>query len=310
MRIAFFCMESLFSVQPLEALLAAGHDVRLVVRPIGGVETRNKQVLKRHPSFDVQVRRLLGLGAPVALSASAAHDPFAVATRAEIPAWLVGDASQPAMLRLLESAEVDLIVVAFFNQLLKPAVLASARLGAINLHPSLLPLYRGPAPLFWMFKDGVDEGGLSIHRVERGEDSGAVLEQTRVPIPFGTAGEDHVDTLADLAGAAVTRVVDALEAGTAHDVVQDASEATRAPRPKPPDLLVDRAMSARRAFQFVRGVGRWNDVRVSVGDRHVRVVDAVEIEEGRRLPGESAHVGDLLHVGFYDGVVTFRARAH
>ena len=69
-------------------------------------------------------------------------------------------------------------------------------------------------------------------------------------------------------------------------------------------------MGARRAFSFVRGVGRWNDVRVVAGDRHLRVVDAVDVEEGRQLPGESALVGDLLHVGFDDGVVAFRARAH
>lgn len=306
MRIAFFCMESSFSVRPLEALLAAGHDVCLVVRPMGSVESKKMQVLKRHRGFDVAVRRLLRMPAV----GDATRDPFAVAARAEIPAWIVGDASQPRVVRLLEKHRVDLIVVAFFNQLLKRPVFEAARLGAINIHPSLLPRYRGPAPLFWMFRDGEEDGGLSVHRIDAGEDSGALLAQQRVPIAFGTPGEEYLDELAEQAGPLVARVVADMESGRSTARAQHVLDASRAPRPTDADLLVDTRMGARRAFSFVRGVGRWNDVRVAVGDRRVRVVDAVELEEGRRMPGESALVGDLLHVGFEDGIVAFRARAH
>lgn len=303
MRIAFFCMESSFSVRPLEALLAAGHEVCLVVRPLGSAASEKAPVLKRHRAFDNAVRRLLRLPATGDLT----RDPLAVAARANIPAWIVGDASQSRMIRRLVQARVDLIVVAFFNQLLKPAVYQAARLGAINLHPSLLPRYRGRAPLFWMFRNGETEGGLSVHRIDAGEDTGPLLAQQRVRIAFGTPGEAYVDALAEQAGPIVTRVVAELEAGRCNSWTQSAIATTRAPRPKGADLLVDPCMGARRAFSFVRGVGRWNDVCVAVGDRHVRVVDAVALEEDKRMPGECVSVGDLLQVGFDDGVVTFRA---
>jgi glyceraldehyde 3-phosphate dehydrogenase len=110
MRIAFFCMESSFSVRPLEALLAAGHEVCLVVRPLGSAASEKAPVLKRHRAFDNAVRRLLRLPATGDLT----RDPLAVAARANIPAWIVGDASQSRMIRRLVQARVDLIVVAFF----------------------------------------------------------------------------------------------------------------------------------------------------------------------------------------------------
>lgn len=310
MRIGFLCMESVFSVRPLEALLAAGHDVRFVMRPIGGIDTRNKAVLRRHRGFDVAVRRALALGfggarAPVD---ELKRNPLLVAARADIPAYLVGDASCAPATALLAREKVDVVVVAFFNQLLRPAFLQVPPLGAINLHPSLLPRYRGPAPLFWTFRDGAQEAGLTLHRIAPGEDDGDVLLQEAVPLPLGTAGEELVDDLADRAARMTVAAVDALASGMAQAQRQDPAHATRAPRPSEQDLLVDASLGARRAFHFVRGVGRWNPVYVDTAGARVRVVDAVELDEGRKLPGESAVVGELLHLGCEDGVVVLRTR--
>ncbi len=305
MRVAFFCMESVFSVAPLEGLLRAGHDVVLVVRPMGDVNTRKLPSLKRHRGFDVAVRRLLG----VQRADAQQTDPLAIAARESIPAYLVGDASQPRVVQLLKDAAVDVIVVAFFNQLLSPALLSAARLGGVNLHPSLLPLHRGPAPLFWTFKNGDAQTGLTVHRLSAGEDAGDIVCQRSIDVAFGTPGEQLVDALAQHAGSDIVRAL-ALLGGAQAAAPQDPARATRAPRPIAADLLVTSSMSARRAFHFVRGVGRWNDVRVTVGARAVRVVDALDCDEGRVMPGDCALVGDLLHLGCVDGVVTFRSQLH
>jgi methionyl-tRNA formyltransferase len=297
-------MESVFSVRPLEALLAAGHDVRFVMRPMGGVETRTKNVLKRHRGFDVAFKRALGITAPD----EAKRNPFVVAAQRDVPAYLVGDASCPAAIDLLKREKIDLVVIAFFNQLLKRAFLEVPPLGAVNLHPSLLPRYRGPAPLFWTFKDGAPESGLTLHKVARGEDDGDVLLQESVPVPFGTAGEDLVDDLAERA--ARMTVAFAASPAAIPGSAQDATKATRAPRPTSADLLVDRTAGARGVFAFVRGVGRWNPIYADVGGAHVRVIDAIDLDEHRRLPGETALVGDLLHLGCDDGVVILRTRAN
>lgn len=297
-------MESVFSVRPLEALLAAGHDVRFVMRPMGGIDTRTKGVIKRHRGFDVAVKRAFGF----AREDDDKRNPLLVAARAEIPAYLVGNASCAPSVSVLKREKVDLVVIAFFNQLLKPDFLAVPPLGAINLHPSLLPQYRGPAPLFWTYRDGCSHAGLTLHQVAPGEDDGDVLAQEPVPVSLGLAGEDLVDDLATRAAAMTVSVVNALEHGTAKPTPQNPEKVTRAPRPTEHDLRVDASMGARRAFQFVRGVGRWNPVYVDVGGQRVRVIDAIELQEGQRMPGDSAVVGELLHLACEDGVVVLRTR--
>lgn len=304
MRIGYLCMESVFSVRPLEAMLQAGHDVRFVMRPVGPLATRNKPILRRHRGFDVAVRRMLGRKD----AAPTQRDPFAVAADADIPAWLVGDASTPDAVRLVRRERVDLLVIAFFNQLLKPSMLEAAPLGTINLHPSLLPAYRGPAPLFWTFRDGATESGLTIHRVAAGEDDGAMLSQDALPLPLGTPGEDLVDELADLSEKSLIGVLDALSRGGARSTPQDETRATRAPRPQDHDLIVDASLGARRVFHFVRGVGRWNPLMVDVAGKRVRVIDAVELDDAPSNPGEVALIGDTVCLGCADGTVMLRAQ--
>ncbi len=302
LRVAYLCMESVFSVRPLEALLAAGHDVRFVMRPIGPLASRNEAVLKRHRGFDLAMRRLLGLKDDTIHT-----NPLAVAADRDIPAWLCGNANTPQVQQLLRREKVDLIVVAFFNQLLKPAVLAIPELGAVNFHPSLLPAYRGPSPLFWTYKDGCETTGLTIHRIAAGEDDGAVLRRLPAPLPLGKAGEDLVDELADLAAAHIVAAVEDVAKGMPGDA-QDPIAATRAPRPAEQDLIIDGAVPARRLFHFARGVGRWNPLWCSaVGDR-LRVLDADSWDDSAALPGEHALVGDILHLGTVDGIVRLKVR--
>ncbi len=302
LRIGYLCMESVFSVRPLEAILAAGHDVRFVLRPIGPLSSRADPIFKRHRGFDLAMRKLLGVG-------DDAHrtNPLAVAADRDIPAWLCGNASTPQVQNLIKKEKVDLLVVAFFNQLLKPEVFSIPRLGAINFHPSLLPAYRGPAPLFWTFKDGLEHTGLTIHQIAAGEDDGAVIARLPVDVPVGTAGEELVDTLADVAAASVAAAIADVANGRKGDP-QDPEAASRAPRPKEADLLVDPGLSARRVFHFVRGVGRWNPLWCSATGMRLRVLDADSWDDTTRVPGEHALVGDTLHLGCADGVVRLNVR--
>jgi methionyl-tRNA formyltransferase len=301
-------MESVFSVRPLEALLAAGHDVRFVMRPMGGLPTRTRTVLRRHRGFDFNWRRALGI-ARMSPDDEKKRNPLALAADADIPAYIVGNASAPAALQLFEREKLDLIVIAFFNQLLTTDALAIPRLGAVNIHPSLLPTYRGPSPLFWTFRDGCEETGLTVHRVSRGEDEGDILLQERVPLPLGTRGEDLVDDLAERGARLVALGVAGVEAGTLEGHRQDASKATRAPRPTPDDLLLDASLEAKRVFHFVRGVGRWNPLIVDVGAQRLRVIDAFDFHQDRALPGELLLQGDTLLLGCADGSVALQVRA-
>lgn len=303
LRIGYLCMESVFSVRPLQALIVAGHDVRFVLRPIGALSTRRDQVLKRHRGFDLRMRRLLGLK-----NNEVRTNPLAVAADRDIPAWLCGDASAPQVQNLVRRENVDVLVISFFNQLLKPALFSIPALGAINLHPSLLPLWRGPAPLFWTYKEGNESSGLSIHKIAAGEDNGAVLRLLPCALPLGMAGEDLVDELADLAAAHVVGAVEDVARGMV-GVAQDEARATSAPRPTEQELLIDGSLPARRLFHFARGCGRWNPLWCDVlGDR-LRVIDADSYDDSMSMPGEHALIGDLLHLGTVEGVVRLKVQS-
>lgn len=302
LRIAYFCMESVFSVRPLEALLAAGHDIRFVLRPIGPLSSRNDPVLRRHRGFDLAMRRLLGLSEREPLT-----NPLAVAADKDIPAWLCGDVNTPMVRKLLEKERIDLIVISFFNQLLKPSTYEAVPLGAVNLHPSLLPHHRGPAPLFWTFKDADDVAGLTFHRIAAGEDDGAILRRIEVPLDDDTAGEDLVDDLAAIAADNVVGVVADVVAGL-RGTEQDASRATRAPRPTAADVVIDASLPARSIHRFARGVGRWNTLVAHAFEQELRIIDSLDVDHSRQMPGEHVLIGDDLLLAASDGVVRLRVR--
>lgn len=301
MRVGYLCMQSEFSVRPLEALLAAGHDVRFVLRPLPR-ERRREPLLERYDGAALareetrdDVRRL---------------EPFAVAEREGIPRFVVGDASSEPALELYRKERVDVLVIAFFNQLLRPAAFEALPCGAVNAHPSLLPQYRGPAPLFWTFYDGQPQSGVTVHRVARGEDDGHVFRRTAVDVAFGMRGEALIPALAEAAATGVIEALQQLSRGTCDTEEQDHASATRAPRPDREQLRIDASWDARRLFAFVRGVGRWNRLLFSAGDVTLRCIDALRMDERGKVPGDWALLDDTLTLACREGSVTMRVQEH
>lgn len=296
MRIGYLCMQGEFSVRPLLALLHDGHDVRFVMRPLPR-SLRRLPVL--HRVLDDPAERQ----APDDVRS---REPFLVAGEAGVPRYLVGDASAREAMALYEAEQLDVIVVAFFNQLLRPAVLSATRLGGVNAHPSLLPELRGPAPLFWTYADGRPRSGVTVHQIAPGEDDGAIFEQHEHHVPFGSRAEELLVTLADAAADGVVHALRRMQAGQGPRSVQDEARATRAPRPGPEDTLLTPSWGARRIFHLVRGVGRMYPLTIMLHDTGVRCIDALSFEEGRRLPAEWTLLGDTLVLGCADGAVTLR----
>lgn len=294
MRLAYFCMRSEFSMRPLAALLEAGYDIQLVVRPFAR-DYRNEHVLEafERPADDD-------------FSSLDESDPFRLALPREIPCYRVGDASSSSMAKLLRDREIDLVIVAFFNQLLKPRILERLPMGAINIHPSLLPKYRGPAPLFWTFRNGEQETGVTVHRIAAGEDTGDILQQERARLPFGTKGEALIPLLGAQAACALLDVLAAQKNGSLVPRAQDDGQATRATRPDKENCRLDTSMPASRLYSFVRGVGRWHPLYVELGGESHRVLDALEWSCEESLPVDWVLLGDVLHLRCVDGRVAFR----
>ncbi|MBI4770001.1 MAG: hypothetical protein HY784_06195, partial [Chloroflexi bacterium] len=213
---------------------------------------------------------------PFLLSSFPPSSPTDLAHAHGLPVLEVGSLRAPASLAALDSLAPDLICVACFPRLLPPAWLARPRLGCLNLHPSLLPAYRGPAPLFWQFRAGERRTGVTLHRMDAGADTGPILAQAPVRFPDGVRGP-QADRLAGEAGAQLLlAALSRLEAGGALPPGQaQGAGGSRQPWPGAADRVISTAWPARRAFNFIRGAGEWGPFELVDGERRLPAREAL-----------------------------------
>lgn len=244
-----------FAVPTLRALVAGGHEVPLVVsRPFKG-----RKKAPRPPMHTA-------------------------AEELGIELWTPESVNLPESVERLAGIEADLLVVCDYGEILKPAALAATRLGGVNLHGSLLPKYRGAAPVQWAVLSGDDVTGNTVIQMTAGLDSGPCLAQQRVPIdPDETAGELE-DRLAALGAEAVTEVVEKLADGSAEPVEQVHADASKAPRLAKQDGLVDWTLPAEEITNRVRAMSPWPRAFSfwhAEGREPLRVaIDKVQVVEG------------------------------
>jgi methionyl-tRNA formyltransferase len=173
------------------------------------------------------------------------------------PVFQPEKASSPESLEQLRAFEADLFVVAAYGQILSTKLLQTPRYGAINLHGSLLPRYRGAAPIQYAVWNGESRTGVTIFQVVRELDAGPVLGMVETEIgPTETSGELH-DRLADLAVPLTLAVIDDIEHGRANPVAQDAGQATFAPRIPKEAGAIDWSQSAEQIGWHVRAMQPW-----------------------------------------------------
>lgn len=155
---------------------------------------------------------------------------------------------------LIKTMNPDVIVVVAFGQFLSKRLLAAPRFGCINLHASLLPKYRGAAPIQWAIINGEAETGLTTFLLTEEMDAGDILLQERVPISDeDTAGSLH-DKLATLGPDVVLQTLDGLEKGMLIPRPQDHSQATFAPKIESTMGQIAWSQPARKIFHLIRGV--------------------------------------------------------
>ena len=160
--------------------------------------------------------------------------------------------------------DVDALVVIAFGQKIAPHVVASPKFGAINLHASLLPKYRGAAPIHAAILAGEPVAGNSVIRLAERMDAGNVLGTVEVPIgPTETTGELH-DRLAEAGAPLVETVLERLRAGDAIEVPQDHARATLARKISRETTKIDFTRTARQVADQIRGLSPWPGCRVRV----------------------------------------------
>lgn len=180
-----------------------------------------------------------------------------VALRHEVPVFQPDHVNQPESLAELQSFAADLVVVAAYGQILSAELLAIPRLGAINLHGSLLPKYRGAAPVQYAVLNGERETGVTIFQIEPKLDTGPILGVIKTEIlPKETSGQLH-DRLAELAPTLTLQVLNAIEKGTVEFNTQHAESVTKAPKIRKEEGLVDWTKTSREIYCHVFGMQPW-----------------------------------------------------
>jgi methionyl-tRNA formyltransferase len=163
----------------------------------------------------------------------------------------------PESIAELLAFQPDLCVVAAYGQILSAELLSIPRLGAINVHASILPRHRGAAPVQYAVLSGDAETGISIFQIEPRLDAGPVLGVAKLAIGASETAGDLENRLADLAAPLTLRVIDEIESGTLHPIPQDASLVTRAPRIKKIQGAIDWSRPADEIGWHVRGMQPW-----------------------------------------------------
>jgi methionyl-tRNA formyltransferase len=277
MRIIFMGTPD-FAVPTLAALLAAGYEVAAVY---------------------TQPPRAAGRGlnertSPVQLLADGAGLP------ALTPASLKTHAEQDRFGAL----GADAAIVVAYGLILPPALLAATRLGAFNLHASLLPRWRGAAPINRAIMAGDVESGVSVMRMEEGLDTGAVCLARAVPIgPDETAGELH-DRLAALGAKLMVQALDALERGSLACTPQHDEVATYAAKIEPTGTHINWRIVAHDVHNRIRGLsphpGAWFEIELNGKRERIKVLRST-LAQGTGRPGTL--LDDRLTVACGEGSV-------
>jgi methionyl-tRNA formyltransferase len=182
------------------------------------------------------------------------------AAQNNIPVIEAPDVNSPGIIDKIKSCKPNLLVVIAFGQKISKDVTGIAPEGAINVHASLLPEYRGAAPINWAIINGDTETGISIITVAERMDAGDILAQCRTDIDSEeSAGELH-DRLAKLASPLLVTTIDQIAAGIAKYAKQDDSKATRAPKLKKTDGFLDFAEPAELLHRKMLGLWPWPGV--------------------------------------------------
>lgn len=263
-----------FAVPALQALHDAGHEIKYVVTQPDTVRDRGKKV-----KFPPVKEKAVELGIPVLQPEKLKYNE--------------------EFLETIRAAEVDAIIVAAYGKIITRRILETPKYGCLNIHGSLLPRFRGAAPIQAAIVAGDRETGITIMQMEKGLDTGDMLAKAATPIEDKT-GEQLHDELAEMGAKLICETLIKLEAGEITPEKQDDSLSTYAPMISKEDGHVDFTQSAEEIERKIRAYNPWPGSFAFLGDKTYKFwkaeVPAAEETAGRDL-GEKPVPGTVLAAG-------------
>jgi len=259
-----FCGTPQFAVPTLKEILRVGHDIQLVVTQPDRPSGRGMQVV----------------ASPVKQAALDAGLRIAQPEKIK---------NNPDFRTQLEAIQPDAIIVVAYGRIIPKWMLELPQYGNINLHASLLPRYRGAAPIQWAVANGEPVTGATTMRIDEGLDTGDVLLQRELPIAPDQTSEDILPLLAAMGAPLMAETLEALKAGTIAPRKQDDTQATLAPILKREDGLMDFARPAMEIYNRWRGFQSWPGAYTYSRGKKLVVHRLFPIE----LRGEQSNPGEV-----------------
>jgi methionyl-tRNA formyltransferase len=260
-----FMGTSTFAVPSLERLLASTHKLLAVITQPDRPQGRGRQITSSPVKQVALIHRL----------------PMLQPLRARSPQFLAE----------LTALAPDIIIVAAYGQILPPALIAMPPHGCINVHASLLPKYRGAAPVNWALIRGEQVTGVTIMLMDETLDTGPILRQVALDIGPADDAETLQNRLAHLGAEALLDTLTRLTAGTVKPTPQDPEQATYAPKLRKEDGLIQWEQSAVSLCNLVRGVSPWPGALTTHAGKPLRVWRAqVTATKTQEAPGTVARI--------------------
>lgn len=254
-----------FSVPVLEALVREGHEIIGVVTQPDKPKGRGKAVLMTPVK-----EKALEYGLPV-------YQPVKV--------------REPEFIEVLKGLKPDIMVVVAFGQILPGAVLDIPPLGCVNIHASLLPKYRGAAPIQWVIIDGEKETGITTMMMDTGLDTGDMLEKTVVPIAEDETGDSLHDKLSTAGASLIISTLKKIEDGTIIRTLQTDEGTCYAKMLKKDMGNIDWTMEAAAIERLIRGLNSWPGTYTKWKGKTLKIWKAQVLEEEHEgACGEVVHV--------------------
>ena len=261
-----------FAVDTLDAIVKARHEVLLVVTQPDKAKGRGKKL-----QFTPVKEKALEYDLPVAQPEKVREEAF---------------------MEELENLAPDVIVVVAFGQLLPERILNIPKYGCINVHASLLPAYRGAAPIQWAVIDGLEESGVTTMYMEKGLDTGDIILQSRLSLAENETGGSLFDRLAKEGATLLIRTLEELESGTATRTKQDDSQSSYAKMLTKDMGNLDFAQDAVVLERLIRGLNPWPSAFTKLGDKTLKVYEASVLteEEANALNSDVVGSGSIIAV--------------
>lgn len=286
------------SRRPLAALLDAGIYVCAIVVP--GLDADSDPISLDPPELDLPDFDFVPM-----VSQHIAPGPITIAWERHIPLLSIGRFGASA-LETLAAFQPDVICVSCFSRIIPPAILNLPKFGALNLHPSLLPRYRGPMPLFWQFRNGEARTGATLHFMSERVDAGDILLQTEVEFPDGIGGAEAEELCAEAGGRLMVEGLNLIRGGAPPRHLQKEADSTYHPLPTRADFAIPTAWPARRAYNFVHGVDSLGEnlpFEITAGGETFHVADATEFSADGVLGAPYRREGGDVLIQFNPGVL-------